>query len=412
LCQIETCGNGVVEAANSEQCDDGNADDLDGCRTNCQLPRCGDGIRSVAESCDTSGNTAECNFNCSLPLCGDGLVNNQFIPAGATSPEVCDDGNQVAGDGCSPLCQIETCGNGVIEAAAGEQCDDGNSNDGDACRNNCQLPRCGDNLVSNAENCDTGGNTADCNFNCARPQCGDGLVNNHFIPNGATSPEVCDDGNQVDGDGCSALCQIEACGNGVTEAANGEQCDDANTNDLDGCRNNCQLPRCSDGIKSASEFCDTSGNSTNCDFDCTRPQCGDGVINKLYLTARGPEQCDDGGVLAGDGCSDYCQIESCGNGRIDFLNGEQCDDQNDNDFDNCRNNCQMPRCGDGIVSLSEICDTGGNSATCNFNCTVPQCGDRLVNSQYTPPGAPDTEACDLGGNNGTTACSATCQLPW
>lgn len=51
-----SCGNGRVDA--SEQCDDGNRVDTDGCRNNCQLARCGDGVvRTNIEECD-DGNTA------------------------------------------------------------------------------------------------------------------------------------------------------------------------------------------------------------------------------------------------------------------------------------------------------------------------------------------------------------------
>lgn len=56
--------------------------------------------------------------------------------------------------------------------------------------------------------------------------------------------EQCDDGNQTDGDGCSALCEIEEeeppiCGNDIVEV--GETCDDGNTDDGDGCSSTCQV---------------------------------------------------------------------------------------------------------------------------------------------------------------------------
>jgi cysteine-rich repeat protein len=197
---------------------------------------------------------------------------------------------------------MATCGDGVIEGS--EQCDDGNGNDLDACRNNCQLPRCGDGVASASEACDSGGNTSTCDFNCSNPACGDGLVNGAFTPSLAPGPERCDDGNTSPGDGCSASCQVEDCGNGVTEFANGEQCDDGNGNDLDACRNNCQSPRCGDGVASASEACDTGTNTATCDHDCTMPACNDGVVN---LNAN--EQCEDGNLVAGDGCSNLCRLD-------------------------------------------------------------------------------------------------------
>lgn len=53
--------------------------------------------------------------------------------------EICDDGNRIAGDGCSPDCgSVETCGNGVVDEATGEVCDDGNLAAGDACCGDCR----------------------------------------------------------------------------------------------------------------------------------------------------------------------------------------------------------------------------------------------------------------------------------
>lgn len=61
-------------------------------------------------------------------LCGDG------IPEGR---EMCDDGNNEDGDGCSGFCELESeCGNGELER--GEDCDDGNSGSGDGCSGVCR----------------------------------------------------------------------------------------------------------------------------------------------------------------------------------------------------------------------------------------------------------------------------------
>ncbi len=57
------------------------------------------------------------------------------------------------------------------------------------------------------------------------PFCGDGTLD---------AGEACDDGNNIDGDGCSANCTVEAfCGDGTLDP--GEQCDDGNTVNGDGC---------------------------------------------------------------------------------------------------------------------------------------------------------------------------------
>ena len=63
------------------------------------------------------------------------------------------------------------------------------------------------------------------------PMCGDGTLDHG---------EQCDDGNKMDGDGCSAQCVIEFCGDGLINLPK-EQCDDGNNKDGDGCSAKCQL---------------------------------------------------------------------------------------------------------------------------------------------------------------------------
>ena len=52
---------------------------------------------------------------CIIETCGDGTVNN-------SGAEQCDDGNNIADDGCSPICTFEAyCGNAIIDP--GETCE-------------------------------------------------------------------------------------------------------------------------------------------------------------------------------------------------------------------------------------------------------------------------------------------------
>ena len=99
-------GDGAcVVSANSVACDDGDpctAGDRcegGGCRGSSV---CGDGLLQAAcgEVCDDGGETVGCNADCTLASCGDAFVN-------AAAGEQCDDGNLVAGDGCNSQCQVE-----------------------------------------------------------------------------------------------------------------------------------------------------------------------------------------------------------------------------------------------------------------------------------------------------------------
>ena len=246
--------------------------------------------------------------------------------------EACDDGNLVAGDGCSQTCSVESnfscmgfpsvcmpiCGNGLVQS--GEGCDDGGTTPGDGCDASCEVETgwmcsgapsvcsevCGDGLVSGSEGCDDSGTTPGdgCDTSCqvesgwlcsGEPSscgevCGDGLV---------SGSEGCDDSGTTPGDGCDASCQVESgwmcsgepsscgevCGNGIITLSEG--CDDSGTTPGDGCDASCQVE--------SGWMC--SGEPSSCG-----EVCGDGIIT---LT----EGCDDSGTTPGDGCDASCQVE-------------------------------------------------------------------------------------------------------
>jgi cysteine-rich repeat protein len=60
--------------------------------------------------------------------------------------------------------------------------------------------------------------------------CGDGITQNF-------KGEECDDGNEVDDDGCSSACVNEVCGDMILQRA--EDCDDGNLANGDGCSDDC-----------------------------------------------------------------------------------------------------------------------------------------------------------------------------
>lgn len=75
-------------------CDDGNLINGDGCSDSCKIElgwKCSGGSTTTKDVCGE--------------VCGDGYLystNTHYYPG------VCDDGNNVAGDGCSDTCHIET----------------------------------------------------------------------------------------------------------------------------------------------------------------------------------------------------------------------------------------------------------------------------------------------------------------
>ena len=127
--------------------------------------------------------------------------------------------------------------------------------------------------------------------------------------NGIQEPgETCDNGNSVNGDGCSETCGVETvCGDGIREF--GEQCDINDGIEVGQlCSASCTItPLCSNGFRETDEECD-DGNTENlddCSNSCTRNRCGDGILQPL----RG-EQCDDGNPFNGDSCSPFCTINN------------------------------------------------------------------------------------------------------
>ena len=348
-------------------------------------------------------------------VCGDGVV----VP-----PEECDDGNTAGGDGCSAFCTVEgpLCGNGVVTPP--EQCDDGNNASGDGCSAFCTVEGalCGDGVLQPPEECEDGNILSGdgCSSQCTIEftVCGDGFVQQ--------PPEECDDGNATIGDGCDQ-CQLEVplgwtcppeyygfgqcdCGCGVVDA-------DCPSLSADECVYNqcpggvpvvednnaqCELPSCGNGvIDNMLEQCDDGNlvSGDGCSPSCQlEPRCGNGVFEPPF------EQCDDGNLVGGDGCSPICTNESpCGNGVLNP--GEQCDDGNNVSGDGCSVMCviELPPCGNGVLNVGEQCDDGNlvNGDGCSSVCTIeiPPCGNGVLNVG---------EQCDDGNLVNGDGCSAQC----
>ncbi len=316
--------------------------------------------------------------------------------------------------------------------------------------------------------------------------CGDGVVQ---------PPELCDDGNTKSGDGCDDRCSVEpgfscqgamsacapVCGDGTVVAP--EECDGA---DVAGatCESagfdkgtiacdatTCVLDTsacysCGDSIAQGDEVCDGSdvggasctgegfdggalACTSGCALDtsgCTRISCGNGIV-------EGTEECDDDGLLALDGCSSNCSIESgwtcsgqpstctelCGNNQLDA--GEQCDSAQlggqdcvglgfDGGTLGCTSGCTHDTtgctrfsCGDGQITTGETCDgtdlAGGtcasvgdfiggtllcSSTNCLYDvsgCIPIRCGDGVISTG---------EACDDNNAGSGDGCNILCSV--
>ncbi|MBI5610035.1 MAG: choice-of-anchor L domain-containing protein [Deltaproteobacteria bacterium] len=125
--------------------------------------------------------------------------------------------------------------------------------------------------------------------------------------------------------GCSGDCAVSGgvttwCGNGKTET--GEACDDGNNVDTDGCTNACTVDPFYTCTNASPSVCTKKAAAV----------CGNSKIET-------GEECDDGNTADGDGCDSKCQKTSCGNGI--FENAEECDDKNVLDGDGCSAKCKI-----------------------------------------------------------------------
>ncbi len=192
---LPLCGNGVTEPG--EACDDGNADNADGCTTRCSYP--------TGHACTASG-------QCHTRLCQGGTCQLCSDAGQCGSGLRCSQGNCLFGPA--------TCGDGTVQA--GESCDDANLNEQDQCTSACLLAFGA--ACSHAAQCQSticsDGACAPCRSDteCASGRrCAIGLcltdaqlsVYPNVCGNGFTEgDEACDDGNARYGDGCTPTCDI------------------------------------------------------------------------------------------------------------------------------------------------------------------------------------------------------------
>jgi cysteine-rich repeat protein len=96
-CTNVMCADGFTNPAAGEMCDESGA--APQCDTTCQRPVCGDGRwNGPSEECD-DGNFTDgdgCSSTCTLETCGNGTM-DMF--------EICEDGNRINGDGCNAFCR-------------------------------------------------------------------------------------------------------------------------------------------------------------------------------------------------------------------------------------------------------------------------------------------------------------------
>ena len=279
-CTNAVCGDGGLRTdlgsgdAGFEECDDGNTNNGDGCSDAC--------AREAGFDCGTCSVTTTqlCNANSDCPDAAGGETCTVASPSacqncGNGTPEgteECDDGDGDDTDACRNDCTGAACGDGVLRADLGtgdpgfEECDDADEDDTDACRNNCTNAACGDGVLrtdlgsgdADFEECDDGNtNNGDgCSDDCTLEavfDCGRCSV---------TTTQLCNVNEDCPGEETCSPSVCQNCGNGTPEGT--EQCDDGNTVDGDGCSSNCTLEEICD------DLADNDGDTL---IDCDDTDC-------------------------------------------------------------------------------------------------------------------------------------------
>ncbi|MCP5468137.1 MAG: DUF4215 domain-containing protein [Deltaproteobacteria bacterium] len=263
---------------------------------------------------------------------------------------------------------------------------------------------CGNGVVDAGEQCDDGNNINGdgcentCTITIVEDTCGDGILDDG---------EECDDGNADDTDACLSTCVAATCGDGQVQEGV-EACDDGNNVDGDGCQADCAvtLNFCSNGIHEIGEECD-DGNTDNgdgCESDCKLTplggDCGNGV-------KEGDEECDDADLNNKDGCTVQCKENVCGDFIVN-VGVEECDDGNTDNGDGCESDCKLTplggNCTNGALDPDEECDDGNldNNDACTNQCISNICGDLIIQN--------GVEECDDGNIIDGDGCSADCKV--
>jgi cysteine-rich repeat protein len=284
------------------------------------------------------------------------------------------------------------------------------------------------------------------------PICGNNVIE-HWQQEILLGGEDCDDGNLLNGDGCSSKCLNED----LMSLADGGDCGDNSRGPFEECDNG---GLCSDNATVCDDNSDCTGVSggycadgtTFCQVaaDCHQigGLCGDGItpcgvdddcleieggeICELYdsTCSLNPEVCTP---RDGDGCSAGCLNEGsrlagtvCGNDVIthDHNNGgEECDDGNTSSGDGCSSVCLNEGsddadviyavCGNGVVENGEDCDdfnliNGDGCSTVCLNEGNEAC-EEVVGAGCCGNGTIDTgEDCDDWNTENNDGCGNTC----
>jgi len=276
---------------------------------------------------------------------------------------------------------------------------------------------CGNKTFDEGEECGEPG--LSCSFggacdtkSCQCTLCGDSKIE---------GDEQCDDGNNVDGDGCSLKCKVETCGDKIVQKP-GEQCDNGslcNANASLSCVLDAECRVCK-AVNGGAKRCAGSGfgKLCNADADCATEtqltceykedtKCTNDCKTNSSESSKASSSRNSSSKSSSDRSSRTSSVRVssvrpsserftsarssrnssdqstgnplCGNNKLDA--GETCDGSGVRcDFGASCKDCVCQLCGNSIREGEESCDDGNNLSNdgCSDKCQVEKCGDKVT----------------------------------
>lgn len=335
---------------------------------------------AVGETCENS----LCKVASAGLICGDGEMDTLITEDNGEetiTSEGCDDHNAVSGDGCSADCAIQAkwqCSGvpSICQKICTDECSSIDK-ECDASGKYLSCEKVGVCWKKSYKTCQSG--TSCSKGSCVVPVgvCGDGKIDTIITEDmgeETTTLEACDDGNTIDGDGCSSDCLIK----------NYEICTGGNDEDGDGAVD------CADTDCAALAQCK--------DFD------KDGVID-LVDNCPKISNSDQTMNKDNDDLGDVCDTTPCGS-KATLLNGAcQCQDNTVNLDSTWGNGCEAcivgyeDKGGVCVKSITAIFGDGDASGCLSTNEFLS------LQYYYLNEDSPKTIACLSGAN--TDACLTT-----
>lgn len=427
------CRNGIVEG--NEQCDDGNSINTDGCTNLCRTARCGDNVQrltpaSQAEQCDNgSGNgplPQACSSSCTVQAgtCGNGAIDpGEQCDVSAGSQSQC---FGMSGSRCNEQCQLVSC-NPNGEFACSLQASPVTGEVGTTVALTPQIVSTYNNgwwqscRVNNVPNNIDEENFIDTSF-------GTSVQSQPILSGTQTFSAFCNAYNASIYEIVTVPCtpatvvggpQVTPINIGWTPApvfdpqaktvnlASGQTATSEALHVTTGGRTNCSLTGIFDSsegpISITPSISPTANYAVNVgpgNYSYTIA-CGDGSMKQATLnvnastpvcgnnTLESGEQCDDGNIVNGDGCSSLCQTETGPAGYV----------------------CLAGACSTACGGASQPPCTYANLGMCNAaGCGGGICGDAICNGAETCSSCP--QDCGICPSSLNAACASSPEVSY